>query len=64
MSALQFRDEGERRAWDLYVAGALSCEYVNRGEAIKCADTLVLNRRERSFDLEQEKVKKKPCLSG
>lgn len=51
-TALQFKDEGERRAWDVCVASLLNCDHVGMGEALRAADLFVLGRRERSVDLE------------
>ena len=58
MSTLQFRDEGERRAWDAYVAGTLGCPDISRTEGVKFADSCVLDRRERSSEIDRKAAPK------
>ena len=47
---IEFRDEGERQAWDRYVAGGLSSHHVELN-VVEHADGLLLVRRERSSAL-------------
>ena len=44
---ITFRNDDEKHAWDLYVAGALACPGLVESKCLEAADTILAGRRER-----------------
>ena len=44
---ITFRNDDEKHAWDLYVAGALACPGLVESKYLEAADTILAGRRER-----------------